>query len=78
MVIIKCIWCSFQDEAGINSIEMEALPPYSDIAQVALPGAPYFHAELPSGDQIFAKTKQHFPLQFGRFLSSLVFLGFRI
>ncbi|CAH0724407.1 unnamed protein product, partial [Brenthis ino] len=56
----------FQDEAGINSIEMEALPPYSDIAQVALPGAPYFHAELPSGDQIFAKTKQHFPLQFGR------------
>ncbi|KAL0820447.1 hypothetical protein ABMA28_006320 [Loxostege sticticalis] len=56
----------FQDEAGINSIQLEVLPPYADISQVALPGAPYFHAELPSGDQIFARTKQHFPLQFGR------------
>ncbi|CAG4946990.1 unnamed protein product [Colias eurytheme] len=56
----------FQDEAGINRIELEVLPPYTEIAQVTLPGAPYFHAELPSGDQIYAKTKQHFPLQFGR------------
>ncbi|KAJ0174158.1 hypothetical protein K1T71_010304 [Dendrolimus kikuchii] len=56
----------FQDEAGICSIQMEVLPPYADIKQVMLPGAPYFHAELPSGEQIFAKTKQHFPLQFGR------------
>ncbi|XP_063894246.1 CWF19-like protein 1 [Helicoverpa armigera] len=56
----------FQDEAGINSIQMEVLPPYTDIRQVTLPGAPYFHAELPSGDQIYAKTKQHFPLHFGR------------
>lgn len=56
----------FQDEAGIASIQMEVLPPYSEIRQVTLPGAPYFHAELPSGEQIYAKTKQHFPLQFGR------------
>ncbi|XP_073953770.1 CWF19-like protein 1 isoform X2 [Choristoneura fumiferana] len=56
----------FQDEAGIHSVQIEVLPPYSDIKQVTLPGAPYFHAELPSGEQIFAKTKQHFPLQFGR------------
>ncbi|CAG9564051.1 unnamed protein product [Danaus chrysippus] len=56
----------FQDEAGINSIQLEVLPPYTDIAQVSLPGAPYFHAELPSGEQIYAKTRQHFPLQFGR------------
>ncbi|XP_068620334.1 CWF19-like protein 1 isoform X2 [Battus philenor] len=55
-----------KDEAGINSIQIEVLPPYADIAQVVLPGSPYFHAELPSGDQIFAKTKQYFPLQFGR------------
>ncbi|CAH2042361.1 unnamed protein product, partial [Iphiclides podalirius] len=56
----------FQDEAGINSVQIEVLPPFADIAQVVLPGSPYFHAELPTGDQIFAKTKQHFPLQFGR------------
>ncbi|GBP64251.1 CWF19-like protein 1 [Eumeta japonica] len=56
----------FQDEAGINSIQLEVLPPYADIAQVALPGSPYFHAELPSGEQLFAKTKHTFPLQFGR------------
>ncbi|XP_031765667.1 CWF19-like protein 1 [Galleria mellonella] len=56
----------FQDEAGINSIQMEVLPPYTEIEQVMLPGAPYFHAELPSGEQVYAKTKQHFPLQFGR------------
>ncbi|VVC97973.1 unnamed protein product [Leptidea sinapis] len=43
----------------------EVLPPFTEIAQVSLPGAPYFHAELPS-DQIYAKTRQHFPLQFGR------------
>ncbi|XP_050674413.1 CWF19-like protein 1 isoform X2 [Leptidea sinapis] len=55
----------FQDEAGINRIELEVLPPFTEIAQVSLPGAPYFHAELPS-DQIYAKTRQHFPLQFGR------------
>ncbi|CAH0590315.1 unnamed protein product [Chrysodeixis includens] len=56
----------FQDEAGINSIQIEVLPPYTDIRQVSLPGAPYFHAELPSGEQIYARTKQHFPLHFGR------------
>ncbi|XP_045777276.1 CWF19-like protein 1 [Maniola jurtina] len=56
----------FQDEAGINSIQMEVLPPYTEISQVTLPGAPYFHAELPSGEQIYAKTGKYFPLQFGR------------
>ena len=62
----KLNYIQLQDEAGINSIELEVLPPYSEIAQIALPGAPYFHAEMPSGDQIMAKTRQHFPLQFGR------------
>ncbi|XP_045523279.1 CWF19-like protein 1 [Pieris brassicae] len=56
----------FQDEAGINRIELEVLPPYTEISQVALPGSPYFHAELPSGEHVYAKPKQHFPLQFGR------------
>ncbi|XP_075981024.1 CWF19-like protein 1 [Anticarsia gemmatalis] len=56
----------FQDEAGINSIQLEVLPPYTDITQVALPGAPYFHAELPSGDQVYARPKPHFPIHFGR------------
>ncbi|XP_072942525.1 CWF19-like protein 1 [Epargyreus clarus] len=56
----------FQDEAGINRIQLEVLPPFSELAQVILPGSPYFHAELPSGDQIYAKTKGSFPLQFGR------------
>ncbi|XP_030026506.2 CWF19-like protein 1 [Manduca sexta] len=56
----------FKDEAGINTVQLEVLPPYSDVRQVALPGTPYFHAELPTGDQIFARTQQHFPLQFGR------------
>lgn len=56
----------FQDEAGINSINVEVLPPYADLRQVTMPGAPYFHAELPSGDQIYTRPKQHFPLHFGR------------
>ncbi|KAL4715033.1 hypothetical protein ACJJTC_003184 [Scirpophaga incertulas] len=56
----------FQDEAGINSIQLEILPPFAEINQVTLPGAPYFHADLPTGEQIYAKTKQHFPLQYGR------------
>ncbi|KAH9632610.1 hypothetical protein HF086_001853 [Spodoptera exigua] len=56
----------FQDEAGINKIPLEVLPPYTDIRQMMLPGAPYFHAELPNGDQIFAKPKQNFPIHFGR------------
>ncbi|CAB3228856.1 unnamed protein product [Arctia plantaginis] len=56
----------FQDEAGINSIQIEVLPHFADIRQVSLPGAPYFHAELPSGEQLYARTKQHFPLHFGR------------
>ncbi|KAG7301431.1 hypothetical protein JYU34_014378 [Plutella xylostella] len=56
----------FQDEAGINSIQLEVLPPYADVAQAALPGAPYFHAELPTGDQLFARARANFPLQFGR------------
>ncbi|XP_026320616.1 CWF19-like protein 1 [Hyposmocoma kahamanoa] len=56
----------FQDEAGINSLELEVLPPYTDIMQVTFAGSPYFHAELPTGEQIYIKTKQYFPLQFGR------------
>lgn len=56
----------FQDEAGINKIPLEVLPPYTDIRQMMFPGAPYFHAELPNGDQIFAKPKQNFPIHFGR------------
>ncbi|XP_053614900.1 CWF19-like protein 1 homolog [Plodia interpunctella] len=56
----------FQDEAGINSIQLEVLPPFAQLAQLALPGAPYFHAELPSGEQIYARPHKHFPLQFGR------------
>lgn len=61
-----------KDEAGICSIQMEVMPPYTDLKQVTLPGAPYFHAELPSGEQIFAKTKQHFPLQFGRYITLII------
>ncbi|XP_063539407.1 CWF19-like protein 1 [Cydia strobilella] len=56
----------FQDEAGINSVQIEVLPPYSEMSQVTMPGMPYFHAELPSGEQLFANTKPNFPLQFGR------------
>ncbi|XP_041984453.1 CWF19-like protein 1 [Aricia agestis] len=56
----------FQDEAGINSINLELLPPYADIAQTALPGAPYFTAELPTGELLYTRPKQHFPLQFAR------------
>ncbi|KAI5630681.1 CWF19-like protein 1 [Phthorimaea operculella] len=56
----------FQDEAGIHKLQLETLPPFTDIAQVTFAGSPYFHAELPTGDQIFVKCKQNFPLQFGR------------
>lgn len=56
----------FKDEAALNRVAIEELPPYADLAQVAILGAPYFHAELPSGEQLFAKTKNNFPLQFGR------------
>ncbi|XP_064073797.1 CWF19-like protein 1 isoform X2 [Vanessa tameamea] len=56
----------FQDEAGLHSVSLEVLPPYTRVSQVALAGAPYFHAELPTADQLYVRTRQHFPLQFGR------------
>lgn len=56
----------FQDEAGIQGVQLDTLPPYSDICQIIAPGTPYFHTELPTGDQLFARTKHTFPLQFGR------------
>ncbi|XP_049876735.1 CWF19-like protein 1 [Pectinophora gossypiella] len=56
----------FQDEAGINSLQFEVLPPFTDLAQVTFAGSVYFHAELPSGEQIYVKPKRGFPLQFGR------------
>lgn len=65
-VKLTCSFCLLQDEAAINTLELEVLPPYTDITQVTFAGSPYFHAELPTGEQVYVKTKQHFPLQFGR------------
>ncbi|KAJ8299800.1 hypothetical protein KUTeg_023860 [Tegillarca granosa] len=34
--------------------------------QIVPPGAPYFYAELPTGDKLLHRISKHFPLQFGR------------
>ena len=34
--------------------------------QIVPSGAPYFYAEMPSGNKLLHRIKKNFPLQFGR------------
>lgn len=57
---------AFMEGAESESIELHEIPKHSDIKQIVPPGAPYFYAELPTGDKLLHRISKHFPLQFGR------------
>ncbi|XP_059486159.1 CWF19-like protein 1 [Neocloeon triangulifer] len=57
---------AFQECAEEKGLHLTELPDHSDLSQVAPSGTPYFHVELPSGDQLYMTAKKNFPLQFGR------------
>lgn len=57
---------TFQECAEEQGLELTELPEHADLSQVAPPGCPYFHVELPGGEQLFMKARRDFPLQFGR------------
>jgi len=57
-----------QECAEEKGMQLSELPDHADLSQVAPSGTPYFHVELPSGEQLYMTAKKNFPLQFGRYL----------
>ncbi|CAH1785742.1 unnamed protein product [Owenia fusiformis] len=56
----------FSELAEGQNIELAEIPKHSDLKQIVPAGAPYFYAELPSGEKLLHRIKKFFPLQFGR------------
>lgn len=57
---------TFLECAQSEGFELYEIPKHSDLKQIVPPGAPYFYAELPSGDKLLHRISKNFPLQFGR------------
>ncbi|KAK3103656.1 hypothetical protein FSP39_020809 [Pinctada imbricata] len=57
---------TFMECAEAESFELHEIPKHSDLKQIVPPGAPYFYAELPTGDKLLHRISKNFPLQFGR------------
>ncbi|XP_071454762.1 CWF19-like protein 1 [Hetaerina americana] len=57
---------AFEECAQKQGIQLDELPVHAELEQIAPPGTPYFHVELPSGDKLFHRARRNFPLQFGR------------
>ncbi|XP_021938616.1 CWF19-like protein 1 [Zootermopsis nevadensis] len=56
----------FQESAEQDGIQLDELPPHTKLSQIAPPRTPYFYVELPSGDKLYHRITNSFPLQFGR------------
>ncbi|XP_041367664.1 CWF19-like protein 1 isoform X2 [Gigantopelta aegis] len=56
----------FMDCAEGSSIELYEIPKHSDLKQIVPVGAPYFYAEMPTGEKLLHRISKSFPLQFGR------------
>ncbi|XP_035824397.1 CWF19-like protein 1 [Aplysia californica] len=57
---------TFMTCAEAEKIELAEIPKFSDIKQIVPDGAPYFLAELPTGEKCLHRIGKQFPLQFGR------------
>ncbi|KAG8228296.1 hypothetical protein J437_LFUL007014 [Ladona fulva] len=57
---------TFEDYAEEQGIQLDEIPSHAELEQIAPPGTPYFHVELPSGERLFHRARRNFPLQFGR------------
>lgn len=49
-----------------QDIQLQEIPKHSDLRQIVPAGAPYFYAEMPSGEKLLYRISKGFPLQFGR------------
>ncbi|XP_013396694.1 CWF19-like protein 1 isoform X2 [Lingula anatina] len=56
----------FDECASFQKLELHEIPKLSDLKQIVPVGAPYFYAELPTGDKLLHRISKNFPLQFGR------------
>lgn len=57
---------SFEELAESEGFSLDELPTFTKLEQIAPPGTPYFHVELPSGQKLFHRIHKNFPLNFGR------------
>ncbi|CAB3387551.1 Hypothetical predicted protein [Cloeon dipterum] len=57
---------AFKECAEEKGLQLSELPDHADLSQVAPAGTPYFHVELPNGEELYMTAKKNFPLQFGR------------
>nr|XP_022339809.1 CWF19-like protein 1 [Crassostrea virginica] len=57
---------SFMECAEGESLNLDEIPKHSDLKQIVPVGAPYFYAELPTGEKLLHRISKNFPLQFGR------------
>ncbi|XP_048727502.1 CWF19-like protein 1 [Ostrea edulis] len=57
---------SFMECAESENINLDEIPKHSDLKQIVPVGAPYFYAELPTGEKFLHRISRNFPLQFGR------------
>ncbi|BFZ05224.1 hypothetical protein BsWGS_08263 [Bradybaena similaris] len=57
---------TFMACAEAESLELAELPKHSELKQIVPDGAPYFYAELPTGEKLLHRISKQFPLQFGR------------
>lgn len=62
----NCLW--LQENAEQDGLQLVELPHHTKLSQVAPPQTPYFYVELPSGDKLYHRVTNNFPLQFGRYL----------
>lgn len=56
----------FQENAEQDGLQLDELPRHTKLSQVVPPRTPYFYVELPSGDKLYHRVTNNFPLQFGR------------
>jgi len=56
----------FLDTAGHLEIDLNEIPSHVPLSQLAQQGQPYFYAETPNKDKLFARIQKNFALQFER------------
>ncbi|ELU06627.1 hypothetical protein CAPTEDRAFT_168674 [Capitella teleta] len=66
--LVPYIHDTFMEYALSHKCELHEIPEHSDLRQIVPSGAPYFHAELPTGKRLLYRMKKvsTFPIQFGR------------
>lgn len=60
---IKDVFISVSRQQGV---ELQEVPPLTDLRQVLKAGQPYFWVELPTGERLLHRISTSFPIQLGR------------